>query len=99
MARLEVAGTASRAVAARANTPVEIVSTAIVWDFFFIVGYTLLLILGLSYFAHRAFRVEAFRRFERTAIVLVIIAAGLDVIENVAMLVGLSRQTWNGPWP
>ena len=98
MAGLEVAGTASRAVAARGNASVAIVRTAIFWDFALIAGYMLLLILGLWYFPRRAFRVQAFRRFARIAIVLVLIAAALDVIGNAAMLAGLDRQTANGPW-
>ena len=97
MARLELAGTAARATEIRAGVADELTRSAIGWDFWFIVGYVILIVVGALYFPARAYRVRTFRRFAVTACVLAIFAGVLDVIENIAMLTGLSSGS-DRPW-
>ena len=97
MARLELSGTAARATGIRAGVADQLTRTAIGWDFLFIVGYVILIVVGALYFPARAYRVRTFRRFAVTACVLAIFAGVLDVIENTAMLTGLSSGS-DRPW-
>ena len=97
MARLELAGTAARATGIRARVADHLTRSAIFWDFWFIVGYVILIMIGAAYFPARAYRVRKFRGFAVTACVLAIFAGVLDAIENIAMLRGLASQS-DLPW-
>ena len=97
MARLELAGTAARASGIRAGVVDELTRSAILWDFWFIVGYVILIVAGALYFPARAYRVRKFRRFALSACVLAIFAGVLDALENLAMLRGLSSGS-DRPW-
>ncbi len=97
MARLELAGSAARADEIRAGVADELTRSAIHWDFWFIIGYLILILAGALYYPVRSYRVRTFRRFAVTACVLAIFAAVLDAIENTAMLSGLSSGS-DRPW-
>ena len=63
MPRLELAGTATRAAGIRAGVDDELTRSAIGWDFWFVLGYVILIVAGALYFPARAYRVRKFRRF------------------------------------
>ena len=69
MARLELAGTAARGTEIRAGVADGLTRSAILWDFWFIAGYLILIVVGALYFPARAYRVRTFRDFSRTAYV------------------------------
>ena len=63
MAGLELAGSATRAVEIRSGVADELTRSAILWDFWLILGDPILIMLGAVYFPPRAFRVRSFRDF------------------------------------
>lgn len=98
MVELEVAGSLTTASALLGNlrsTPVVV--GAIAGDFPFILAYGALLVWGALYFPGRAFRVRRFRTSGRLAAGLVVVAAVINVVENLAMLRGLDLSG-DLPW-
>jgi hypothetical protein len=98
IAALELAGSSDRASMLRGDVPIDVLDRAIAWDFVFIACYSALLIIASLYFAPRAFRLQAFRNFAHTALVLTAVCAGLDGLENAFTLFGLYNPRTDLPW-
>jgi hypothetical protein len=98
IAALELAGSSDRASMLRGDVPIDVLDRAIAWDFVFIACYSALLIIASLYFAPRAFRLQAFRNFAHTALVLTAVCAGLDGLENAFTLFGLYNPGTDLPW-
>ena len=77
--------------------PDESTVAALRWDFVFIVGYTSVFLVCSLGLATGAFRRPWFGALSRPAAAAVGIAAGADVLENLAMLRGL-RTGVDEPW-
>ena len=98
IAALELAGSSDRVSMLRGDVPIDVLDRAIAWDFVFIACYSALLIIASLYFAPRAFRLQAFRDFAHTALVLTAVGAGLDGLENAFTLFGLYYPGTDLPW-
>ena len=98
IAALELAGSSDRVSMLRGDVPIDVLDRAIAWDFVFIACYSALLIIASLYFAPRAFRLQAFRNFAHTALVLTAVGAGLDGLENAFTLFGLYYPGTDLPW-
>ena len=98
IAALELAGSSHRVSMLRGDVPIDVLDRAIAWDFVFIACYSALLIIASLYFAPRAFRLQAFRNFAHTALVLTAVCAGLDGLENAFTLFGLYNPGTDLPW-
>jgi hypothetical protein len=98
IAALEVAGSADRVRSLRGDVPIDVLDRAIAWDFVFIALYSALLIIAPLYFAPRAFRLQAFRNFAHTALVLTAVGASLDGLENAFTLFGLYNPDADLTW-
>ena len=98
IAALELAGSSDRASMLRGGVPIDVLDRAIAWDFVFIACYSALLIIASLYFAPRAFRLQAFRNFAHTALVMTAVCAGLDGLENAFTLFGLYNPGTDLPW-
>jgi hypothetical protein len=95
---LELAGTVARADAAVAGADLTVIRTAIVTDFLFIITYAPALFFG-SLWASRRFSQGLWRSIGPVVAVGGLVAGGLDVIENLAMLGYLNGWGgWQG-WP
>jgi hypothetical protein len=95
---LELAGTVARADAAVAGAELSVIRTAIVTDFLFIATYAPALFFG-SLWASRRFNQGLWRSVGPAVAVGGLVAGGLDVIENLAMLGYLNDWGgWQG-WP
>jgi hypothetical protein len=89
---VQVAGAAARTEAALAGCTRSEVVRAVAADFGFIALYGVGLALAASWFGTRGYRVRALRARGRSMWVVAGFAAGLDVVENVALLAGLSTD-------
>jgi hypothetical protein len=85
---LELAGTPARAdnVLAACGASAGTARTALYRDFGFIAFYGVVLAVGVAYFGPRGFRVKALRQRSKALVIAVVVAAGLDVVENLALL-------------
>jgi len=95
---LELAGTVARADTAVSGADLSVIRTAIVTDFLFIVTYAPALFFG-SLWASRRFNHGLWRTIGPAVAFGVLVAGGLDIVENLAMLGYLNGWAgWQG-WP
>lgn len=88
---IELAGSSAAWTACKCDADL---TKAVQQDFFFIIAYVFLLVL-LTSWAGKYFRLPALRRARTTVIIAVVVAGAFDIAENILMLAAGSS---NGPW-
>ena len=83
---LELAGSAARAEAVLAGASLDALHVALRWDLLLVATYVVVLLAGLALFPSRAYRLQGWRSFRRAAVLILLWAAGLDVVENLLLL-------------
>ena len=86
---LELAGSSDRAqtvLSAALPASLDALRLAVRWDFLLVAAYLVILLFGLALFPARAYRLQGWRSFRHVARLIVVCAAGLDVVENLLLL-------------